>query len=145
MPTSWSQSDWVQPSELGELEYTNYQNVPDGSFRVGTGITSLVQTGADSRATFTPQYRFWTEDYLAATVWEGPVINPGNTALSMKDTKDRRKLLFPRERYDGPRSSFHEMVGEWFKGAKFINERMNGLISEKRRNASVSRSPLREQ
>jgi hypothetical protein len=40
----------------------------------------VIQAGVDSAATSTAQYRCWTEDYPAKTVWEGPVIHPGDKA-----------------------------------------------------------------
>ncbi len=137
---NWSQSEWVQPSVAGNSNYTNYQTAPDASFWVGTGITSLVQAGADSIATSTPQYRFWTEDYPAATVWEGPVINPGNTAFVYEQYEGSSEAYYFLENVTtGSYSSFTNSAPyNGFKAANFINERMNGLYLPKFADVSVS-------
>jgi len=88
---TWTESNWFQVAVTGDPNYTNYTNAPDTSFWTGMGQQYLIQAGADSIATSTPQYRFWTEDYApgpggqgcapgGCTVWEGPVIRPGDTA-----------------------------------------------------------------
>lgn len=78
---NWTESTWTQPSVPGDSHYSNYQAAPDASLWTGLGVTSLLQAGADSISTGTPQCRFWTEDYpYEGTIWEGPIIRPGNLA-----------------------------------------------------------------
>jgi peptidase A4-like protein len=78
-PIDATVSAWVQPAVSGNSNYTNYQDAPDASFWTGTGLVDIIQAGCDSIATSTPQYRCWTEDYPQGTVWEGPVVRPGQT------------------------------------------------------------------
>lgn len=57
-----SEARWTQPAVAGNSNYTNYNKAPDASFWTGIGTSNLIQAGADSIATATPQYRFWTEN-----------------------------------------------------------------------------------
>jgi hypothetical protein len=75
-----TQSEWVQPAVPADSGYTNYNNAPAVSLWTGVGVTNLMQAGADSIATATPRYKFWTEDYPQNIIWEGPAIGPGQTA-----------------------------------------------------------------
>jgi hypothetical protein len=84
---TWSNGGWTQPSVPGNGNYTNWETAPDASFWTGLGVCTLLQAGADSIATSTPQYKFWMEDYSDcngvvnnAEWWEGPAIGPGQSA-----------------------------------------------------------------
>jgi hypothetical protein len=75
------------PAVLGDSSYTDPDNAPTASFWVGlSDNVSIIQAGADSIATSTPEYRFWIEDYNSGNpsgtglVWDGPTITAGQTA-----------------------------------------------------------------
>lgn len=82
---TWTVSDWIQPSVPGDSSYpdSSWQSAPAASFWNGIGgihSGNLIQAGADSIATKDPEYRFWTEDYPLGSIYEGPVISPGQEA-----------------------------------------------------------------
>jgi hypothetical protein len=137
---SWSQSTWVQPSVPSNSNYTNYQNAPDTSFWVGTGITSLIQAGADSISTSTPQYRFWTEDYPNNTVWEGPVIRPGDTAFVYEEYEGNSQAYYDLQNLTtGAYQTFVNAAPyNGYNAANFINERVNSYYLPRFANTPVS-------
>ncbi len=83
------QGGWVQPSVRGNSAYPQSKylsDAPNVGFWVGLGGVNggaLVQAGAASIGTATPQYRFFTQDlpYNPGAVWEGPAIRPGQTTF----------------------------------------------------------------
>ena len=121
-----SESIWTQPSVSGNSGYSNYLFAPAASFWTGIGVSSLIQAGADSIATGTPQYRFWTEDYPADTIWEGPVIRPGNQAyVYVEYIGSYQANYFLENVTTGEAQAFTNAatyVG--YNAANFINERM---------------------
>jgi hypothetical protein len=125
----WSESSWTQPAVSGNSNYTNYQDAPDASFWTGIGVTSLIQAGADSISTSTPQYRFWTEDYPEASVWEGPIIRPGDTAfVEVYYNGNNTSYYFLENESTNSYQSFTNSSPDLgWRAANFINERVNGL------------------
>ena len=136
-------SEWKQPSVSGDSNYTDYNTAPDVSFWVGTGETNLIQAGADSIATSTPQYRFWTEDYPPAnTVWEGPPVHPGDWVIVVYEqyngSSKGTATYFLEDVTTNVYSSFTNPAPyNGFKAANFISERMNGLYLPKFADVSV--------
>jgi hypothetical protein len=128
---AYVQGAWIQPSVPGNSNYSNsnYASAPAASFWAGLGAQYLIQTGADSISTSTPQYKFWTEDYPAATVWEGPVIRPGDLAhVEATYNGNNTTTYWLSDQTTGAYSSFTNSspyVG--YTAANFINEKMNGL------------------
>jgi hypothetical protein len=77
-------SEWVQPSVVGQSKYPNsdWPDAPTAS--VWTGISnssSIIQAGIDATAVATPVYKFWTEDYPAGTNYYSIAIHPGDKVL----------------------------------------------------------------
>lgn len=123
---------WTQPQVPGDSHYSNYQNAPDASFWTGIGVYQLVQAGADSIATSTPTYRFWTEDYPLGTVWEGPAIHPGDQAFvsvnytgSLSNNSGGQAYYWLEDETTGQYSSFTNSAPyPGWRAANFINERL---------------------
>jgi hypothetical protein len=128
---TWSEATWIQPSVPGDASYpdADWQDSPDASFWDGLGNHDLVQAGADSIATTNPEYRFWTEDYPNGTVWEGPVISPGDAAHAYVEyINDADCYYFLEDTTSGHYQSFDNACPyEGYNQADFINERVNGL------------------
>ncbi|MHB8263385.1 MAG: G1 family glutamic endopeptidase [Acidimicrobiales bacterium] len=126
---TWAESSWTQPLVPGNSNYSNYNAAPDASFWTGLGISSLIQAGADSIATGTPQYRFWTEDYpYEGTIWEGPTIRPGQEAYVYLDYQGNNQTYYFLENETTgsyqPFTNYTPDVG--YNAANFINERVLG-------------------
>jgi len=121
-----SESTWIQPSVSGDSGFSIYQSAPATSFWTGIGVSSLIQAGADSIATGTPQYRFWTEDYPNTTTWEGPVVRPGNEVYVYVGYVGSNQAYYYLENVtSGEVQSFTNAapyVG--YNAANFINERI---------------------
>lgn len=122
-----SEARWTQPAVAGNSNYTNYNKAPDASFWTGIGTNNLIQAGADSIATATPQYRFWTENWpYEGTIWEGPVIRPGDLAYVDVQYNGNDTTTFFLENYTtGGYSSFTNYTPDvgWDAG-DFINEQV---------------------
>lgn len=81
-------ASWTVPavSGLSEWSSSEYSDAPQVGIWTGLGGSPtdptgyVLQAGTSSIATSTPEYRFWTEDYPNAPVYEGPVIRAGDTA-----------------------------------------------------------------
>ena len=123
---TWTESEWVQPSVSGNSAYSDYQNAPTSSFWNGVGENYIIQAGADSIATSTPQYRFWTEDYPQPTVWEGPTIRPGQTAYVYVQWNGDGTATYTLENLTtGDYSQFRNAAPYMeFTEADFVNERV---------------------
>ncbi len=126
---TWAESSWTQPSVPGNSNYSNFNYAPDASFWTGLGVSSLIQAGADSIATGTPQYRFWTEDYpYEGTIWEGPIIRPGQTAYVylFYEGNDQTYYFLENETtgVNVPFTNYTPDVG--YNAANFINDRVGG-------------------
>lgn len=124
------ESEWVQPKVNGDANYTNYQDAPDTSYWAGMGASDLIQAGADSINTSTPQYRFWTEDWPAQnTIWEGPVIRPTDTAyVDVTYDGNNQATYFLENMTTGAYQSFTNAAPDVGNGyADYINERVNNL------------------
>jgi hypothetical protein len=117
---------WTQPAVPADGQYTNYNDAPDASFWDGIGASYLIQAGADSISTQQAQYKFWTEDYPANTVWEGPAIRPGDEAYSsVTYNGNNTAFYFLEDVTTGSYQSFTNSapyVG--YSAANFINERV---------------------
>jgi hypothetical protein len=126
---TWSTSTWTQPSIGGDPSYTNYQTAPTVSFWTGTGVSSLIQTGASSIATSTPQYRFWTEDYPNHQTWEGPVISPNDTAYVYEEYEgSSRAYYYLENETTGDYQSFTNSAPyDGWAAANYIGERIAPL------------------
>jgi hypothetical protein len=137
---TWSQSQWVQPSVLGDSSYPAWTDAPDTSFWTGIGETSLIQAGADSIASSTPVYKFWTEDYPAGTTWEGPAIVAGQSAYAYVEYLGNNKAYYFLENLNSggysPFTNAAPYVG--WRDANFINERVNGLYLPAFSNVAVT-------
>lgn len=133
-----SESEWVQPSVPANSNYTNYQTAPDASFWTGmSNSSSVLQAGCDTIATSTVQYRCWTEDYPDGTVWEGPIVTPGDTvfvyveycgAYTISNCGSGQTYYYIENVTSGHAQSFVNSsphVAE--ANADYINERVNGL------------------
>ena len=121
-----SQARWTQPAVAGQ-NYSSLSNAPDASFWTGIGMNNIIQAGADSIATSTPQYRFWTEDYPQSTILEGPTIRPGDLAYVNIQYNGNDTTTFYLENYTtGGYSSFTNSTPNvgWSSG-EFINEQPN--------------------
>jgi hypothetical protein len=125
---NWSESSWTQPSVPGNSNYTNYNQAPDASFWTGTGVNYLVQTGADSIATATAQYKFWTEDLPLNTVWEGPVIRPGDVAYVYEQYlgNGTAQYYLENETTHDYQAFVNDAPYDGYAAANFINERLRG-------------------
>jgi len=124
---TWAESSWTQPAVPGNSNYSNYNYAPDASFWTGLGVSSFIQAGADSIATGTPQYRFWTEDYpYEGTIWEGPSIRPGQQAyVYLQYQGNNETYYFLENETTGapqPFTNYSPDVG--YNAANFINERV---------------------
>ncbi len=91
--------------------------------------SNIIQAGADSIATSSPQYKFWTEDYPEGTVWEGPAISAGQRAYINFDYLGNGTTTYLLENettgvYETFKNS-SPYVGHTL--AEYINERLNGL------------------
>lgn len=126
---TWSEGTWIQPSVSGDSSYSSYTNAPDASFWTGIGVSSLIQAGADSIATATPQYKFWTEDYPNTMVWEGPVISPGDAvSVYVKYISSSDCYYFLEDNTSGNYQSFDNSCPyDGYGAANWTNERPNGL------------------
>lgn len=104
---SWA--SWTQPSVPGNSNYSNSQDAPDASF--------------------------WTEDYPLGTVWEGPVIRPGNTAYvsveyssSLSNNSGGVASYWLENETTGYYSSFDNSAPyPGWRAANFINEMVNDI------------------
>lgn len=126
---TWAESTWVQPSVPGNSNYTDYKDAPDASLWTGTGGSKyIIQAGADSIATSTPQYRFWTEDYPNDTVWEGPTIRPGQTAYAYTLYQGSSQCYYYllNESTGSYQSFVNSCPYDGDSNAYFINERLSG-------------------
>jgi len=125
---------WTQPAVSGDPHYNNYQSAPDASFWTGIGVNQLVQAGADSIATSTPTYRFWTEDYPLGTVWEGPAIHPGDQAFVAvtysgplaNDSGGQTYFWLEDETTAQYEAFMNSTPYPGWRAANFINERLGG-------------------
>lgn len=128
---TWSEATWIQPGVPGDASYpdADWQSSPDASFWDGIGVSSLVQAGADSFATTDPSYRFWTEDYPNNTIWEGPVISPGDAAFAyVSYISSSDCYYFLENNTSGSYQTFDNSCPyDGYGAANFINERVNGL------------------
>jgi hypothetical protein len=133
-----SESEWVQPSVPANSNYTNYQTAPGASFWTGmSNDSSILQAGCDTIATSTVQYRCWTEDYPQGTVYEGPIVTPGDTVFvyveycgvySIPNCGQGQTHYYIENVTSGHAQSFinsSPYVAE--ANADYINERLNGL------------------
>ena len=129
---TFAMASWTQPAVTGDSNYSNYNTAPDSSFWVGTGVTQLIQAGVDSIATGTPQYRFWTEDYPAPTVWEGPVIHPGDGIfVDVIYEGNNEAYYFLENTTTGNYQSFINSAPYIaYRAANFINEQLGPYLPQ---------------
>ena len=124
----WSESQWKQPGVPANSNYpdSDYNSAPDDSFWTGTGSYNLIQAGADSIATATSQYKFWTEDQPQPTVWEGPGISPGDVAYAYTDWLGNDQAnYFLANQTTGHYSAFtNPAPDDGWRAANFIQERI---------------------
>jgi hypothetical protein len=120
---------WTQPSVPANSSYPNWQNAPTASFWVGTGVTSLIQAGADSISASTATYKMWDEDYPDPTVYEGPAVRPGDKLFVYSYYNgDSTSTYYMENETTGKISSFvRSSPNVGFRAANFINERLGSL------------------
>ena len=121
-----TESEWAQPSIPANSNYTGCCVAPAASFWTGTGLDFIIQAGADSIATSTVQYRFWTEDYPQGTVYEGPALDGGDTVYVYEDYAGNNQGYYYLENVTtGKVQSFLNSAPDVGLGtADFINERL---------------------
>jgi hypothetical protein len=123
-----AQSEWVQPGVPADSRYRNLNDAPTVSLWVGVGVTNLMQAGVDSISTATPRYKFWTEDYPQNMVWEGPMIEAGQTAfVYVRRDGGHRAFYYLENVTTGAYSSFvNPLPYVGTSAADFVLERPNG-------------------
>jgi Peptidase A4 family len=115
-------AEWKQPSVSGT-------SGADASFWTGFGASDIIQAGADSIVG--GGYKFWTEDYPANTVWEGPTLGAGDTIwVNITYHSNKTATYYLADITRGTYSSFTNSTPYvQLTSADFINELVGPVTS----------------